>query len=404
MRTAERPVRQVGYLDDVGACGPICDCASCGAEPVCGLEPACGVEPGYGYEPGCGIEPGCGLEPGCGIEPGCGFEVTCGVEGPCGLPGCDSCGHGVVAGHPGWVEPSCGCEGACDGSCDAAYCHVESFPLLVPILYVDWSRFEFFAGTQGFQGPMNFARTGAAGQPRAGSGSFGFHQGFNEGRSLRHWFGVDLAAQFGLRATQTHLEGTEFSPENRRQIFLTSGLFRRVDYGLQYGVVVDYLNEDWYYQADLVQLRGELSWKFSACHEFGFRFMAGVNDDTILATTTTPAFSETRAVEAADQYRGFYRRSFGRGGSWTAFVGGTDHEHFIIGSQTEIPLAQCWSFAAGSTYFSPSDDVTLDATEAEGWNVSLGVIFRPGMGVAKNRYRRPLFNVADNGSFLVHPQ
>ncbi|MEM6776535.1 MAG: DUF6666 family protein [Planctomycetota bacterium] len=363
-------VAQVGYLE--GTCGPICDCDECSsaihAEPVCGIE-----GPAYFGEP------------------------VCGVEGPCGLPGCETCG-------PVWSDPGCGCEGVCDGGCDPLYCHVDSFPLFLPILRIDWNRFAFFAGTQGFKGPTSYPAVDAAGQPRGGSGSFGYHQGFNEGRSLRPWIGADIAAQFGLRATQSNLQGEEFSDATRKQIFITSGLFRRVDYGLQYGVVVDYLNEDWYYDADIVQLRGELSWKASACHEFGFHWMAGV-DDSNINTSISGGFSSSETLEASEQYRAFYRRLLGPAGHFTAFIGGTDQEHLILGSQLEVPLHSKWSLSVGSAYFSPDDDATIDDNEAEGWNLSIGMVFRPGMGHPANRYRRPMFDVADNGSmFIVRKQ
>lgn len=349
----ESEISQVGYLDDYGTGGPM------------------------------------GMVHG---EPGCGMEVTCGMEF---CSGCDSCG--------GYVEPGCGCDGGCDGGCEA-YCDVDSFPLFLPILRIDWNRFSFFAGSQAFKGPLNYPNINSSSGRRGGSGSFGYYQGFNEGRNLRPWIGADISAQFGLRATQTNLEGEEFTDASRKQIFVSGGFFRRVDYGLQYGLVVDYLNDEWYYNADLVQLRGELSWKVSPCHEFGFQFMNGVNDATLFTTVTNVAgqtVNDEVGVEAIDQYRGFYRRTIGTSGSWTVFLGGTDREHVLFGSEMEIPLQAKWSLAVGSTYFSPGSDSDLDGNEAEAWNVSLGVVFRPGMGHPSNRYRRPMFNVADNGSFLT---
>jgi hypothetical protein len=366
-------IQQVGFLEDYGTCstcGPVCDCG----------EPACGIEGGYIVEPGCGMEPGYAFDPGCGMEPVCGVEP---FAGPCG---CDACYSGI---------------GSCDGyACEPA-CQVDCFPLFLPILRIDWSRFEFFIGNQGYHNPMNDPATGAT--TSADSGSFGFHQGFNEGRDLRPWLGLDLAAQFGLRATQSNLHGEDFTTEQRNQIFLTGGLFRRVDYGLQYGLVLDYLNEDWYYQADLLQLRGELSWKWSPCHGFGFHWMGGVSDETVPTSVTNAAgaaFAGTETIKASTQYRAFYRYSFGSTGQWTSYIGGTDDEHFIIGSDMDIPLRGGLGMQIGSTYFSPGDESVIDDHQAEGWNVSISMIYRPGMG-RSSRYRLPMFNVADNGSFFV---
>ncbi len=355
-------IRQVGFLEDYGSCGPVCDCGECSGGYI--AEPACGME----YEVSCGMEPVCGAES---------------LGGPCG---CDACsGVGM---------------GGCDGY-DSA-CEIDCFPLFLPILRIDWNRFEFFFGSQAYHNPMNDPTTGAG--TEADSGSFGFHQGFNEGRNLRPWLGADLSAQFGLRATQSNLHGEDFTGETRNQIFLTGGLFRRVDYGLQYGVVLDYLNEDWYYQADLLQLRGEVSWKMSACHNFGFHWMAGVSDDSVVTSVTNEAgaaFAGAETIEATNQYRAFYRRLFGNTGEWTSYIGGTDDEHFILGSDIDVPLKSCFSMQVSSTYFSPGDEGALVDHVSEGWNLGISVVYRPGANHPASRYRRPMFDVADNGSFFV---
>lgn len=363
-------IEQVGFLEDYGhSHGSVCDCDACGSGYL--GEPACGLE----YEVGCGIEAIYGGEPVCGLEGAgvCGCDACCGI----GVGGCDSYG------------------------CDTA-CHVDCFPLFLPILRIDWNRFEFFWGAQAYHNPMNNPATGAA--TRTDSGSFGIHQGFNEGRNLRPWLGLDLAAQFGLRATQSNFHGEDFTNERRDQIFLTGGLFRRVDYGLQYGVVLDYLNEDWYYQSDLLQLRGELSWKMSACHNFGFHWMAGLNDKTTTNNVTNEAgdpFVGTNTIEASDQYRAFYRRSFGTTGEWTSYIGGTGDSHFIWGTDVEVPLKSGFSMQVSSVYFSPDEDANQPEDVAEGWNLGISFVFRPGACHPANRYRRPMFDVADNGSFLT---
>ncbi|MCC9640965.1 hypothetical protein LOC71_01675 [Rhodopirellula sp. JC740] len=387
-RTAKQPVakRQIAKQQSVkqpvakpmnGSVRPVsfvdggCDCAACASGGVLG-------------------------GPGCGMEASCGFEVGCGLE-EYGVCSCDACSGQLMSGCDSGFCDSGFCDGGCDGMCGGA--EIDCFPLFLPILRVDWSRFSFFAGSQAFKSPMNYPALDANGQPRGGSGSFGFYQGFNEGRDLRNWLGLDLSAQLGVRATQTNLEGEEFTSGRMHQVFVTGGLFRRVDYGLQYGLVVDYMNQDWYYQSDLVQLRGELSWKASACHEFGFQFMAGVTDQTV--TTEAGGFTSTEVIEPVDQYRAFYRRTMGTTGHMTAFLGGTSEEHFIWGSEMEIPLQTNWSLLLGSAYFSPGDDTPLDANESEGWNISLGFAFRPGVTRPKQRYRNPLFQVADNGSFFL---
>ncbi len=387
-RRVGEQIRQVGFFEDYGAHGPVCDCNEC-----VGFGPTCGTEGGYLIEPNCGLElnggldPNCGLEVSCGLEPSYGLEPACGIESLGDACGCDACSSGI---------------GACDGFAGDSACRPTSFPLFLPILRVDWSRFEFFYGTHAFLNPMNVPAAGAG--ARANSGSFGFHEGFNEGRDLNNVFGADLSAQFGLRATQSNLEGQSFTDQHRNQIFITGGLFRRVDYGLQFGAVLDYLNDDWYYHADLLQLRGELSWKLSPRHNFGFHWMAGLNDDTVPTMVTTQAgtvFNGTRTVGASDQFRAFYRYGFGSTGQWTSYLGGTDNDHFILGSDMDVPLKGGLSMNVGSTYFAPTGDSTVPKYQAEGWNIGISMVYRPGCSTASSRYRRPMFNVADNGSFFV---
>ncbi|WP_145296857.1 DUF6666 family protein [Crateriforma conspicua] len=381
-------VQQVGFLEDHGRCGPVCDCGHCGVEPGCGMEavivePACGMEPVCGIEAACGCEPVCGMEPACGIEPGCGMEYGYGSLGCTGTVGCD-CG---------------GCDG---GGCDSVG-GPAAVPVFLPILRINWSRFQFFAGSMAYSGPLNYVDAGPAGsRVLDGSGSFGFHQGVNEGRSLRRWLGVDLAAQLGLRATQSNLRGSEFSDSSRNQIFLTGGLFRRVDYGLQYGAVLDYLNDDWYFQGDLLQIRGEVSWRTGRCHDFGVRYTAALNSnisDTTVLDDDGQFVTDYVQFEAIDQYRLFYRRILSGGGDAMGFLGGTDEGNFLMGSHLNLPLREKLMLATSTTYV--VGEGASNQHRNEHWNLSIALVYRPGGPNGCGRYCRPLFDVADNGSFLV---
>jgi hypothetical protein len=390
-------VQQAGFVDGSG-CGPVCDCGSC-----CDVDPGCGIEPGCGVEVGCGLEPGCGFEVGCGLEAA--YDSVSGAIGPgCGVEGCLECGEASCGIEEFYSEPACGMETIGDCSCDA--CCVDSVPVFLPLLRINWCRFEFFAGVQGFKGPLSYANTSTTNQnARSGSGSFGFYEGFNEGRSLRRWLGCDMASQFGLRATQSNLYGDEFTNETRHQIFLTGGLFRRVDYGLQYGVVLDYLNEDWYFQGNSLQLRSELSWISGNCHVFGGQFMFGVNDQTSSTASRDVAgnlITTQIGFEPTDQYRVFYRRLLHGSGAWEAFGGLTSDDDGLLGASLNIPLRRNLVLSTGTTFLVPNQDITANDNEQEGWNISLGLIYRPGGPNGFGRYCRPMFDVADNGTFMLN--
>ncbi|WP_145172043.1 DUF6666 family protein [Rubripirellula lacrimiformis] len=366
------PVRQVGYLDDCqNGCAPGCDCFDSG--PSCGMEASCG------FEPGCGVE-GCVT---CG-------EATCGVESMLGGP---------------VYQGGSACRMASYGQCGCDACCADSIPVFLPILRINWARFQFFAGVQGFKGPMNFANTDAANpNSRSGSGSFGFYEGLNEGRNLKPLLGLDISAQLGFRATQSNLSGTEFTGDSRNQFFLTGGFFRQVDYGLQYGVVFDYLNDDWWFQGNMTQLRGELSWKTNDCHTFGFQFMSGLDGDSsdgIVRNTAGNIVRTTVNFDPTDQYRFFYRRLLPGTGDWTAFAGWTDDSDGILGATLNLPLRQKLVLSTGATFLIPDDNSVAFDNRDEGWNISLGLVYRPGGPIGCGRYCRPMFDVADNGTFMV---
>ena len=332
------------------------------------------------------------------------------MEASCGLESCSTCRGEPLFGSDVSLlgEVACGADGGFPCDCDGcvAACEFDRLPLCLPLLRVNWCRFDFFAGVQGYTGPMNLvAADGGNDAVRSGTGSFGFYQGFNEGRSLRRFLGIDLAAQFGLRATQSNLSGTEFTNDTRQQVFVTGGFFRRVDYGLQYGVVVDYLNEDWYFQADLTQLRGELSWRTRRCDEFGFQFMTdlgGEQSATLLRDVTGNRIRSTASFEATDQYRFFYRWRLRDEGSWSVFGGWSEDKHGLLGTQIDLPLMQQVALQTGFTYLVPDDALGQVDHRSEAWNVSLGLVLRPGgprRGV--QRYSTPLLSVADNGTFVL---
>ena len=391
----DRGVEPVGFLQPYGSnCGPVCDCGHCDA--------ACGVEGVYEHDPGCGIEIGCGLGEaietvrsqrcwGCGCDDGScdgSCESACGIEGSY------------------LDDPVCGIETAGDCSCDACsggrYDHL---PLCVPILRMNWCSFDFFYGHQGYTGPLNFVSTSSSNpNVRSGTGSFGFYQGFNKSTSLKRWLGCDVTSQFGARATQSNLWGAGFTTDRRYQVFVTGGIFRRVDYGLQYGLVLDYLNQDWYFQSNALQMRGELSWRREACDTFGFQFMAGVRSETVGTTVRDDAgntINSSISVEPTDQFRLFYRCPTARSGQFTGFAGWTDHSDVVLGTHFNLPLFSRVLLATDLTYLIPNQGRFTGGNEQESWNVAIGFVFRPGGAQGRQRYNVPLFDVADNGTFMM---
>ncbi len=256
-------------------------------------------------------------------------------------------------------------------------------------------NFEFFAGTQGFTNQTN----------RGETGSFGFNYGFNWGAPLYCLTNGEIGMQAGFRGVTSNFDGASYSPETRNQYFITAGLFRRVDYGLQGGVVFDYLGESWYYNADMKQIRGEISWMFPACHEIGFWFAARGND----SINTSTIFQDNNATQLNErlvpvtQYRFFYRRRFEDcGAEGRLSAGWTSNGDGLVGADFQLPISDRWALETTFTYLIPDGDATTGAFAQEAWNVAFGLVWYPGIRNARaNDYFRPLFDVADNGSFIL---
>ena len=252
-------------------------------------------------------------------------------------------------------------------------------------------RVEMYGGVHGTTGPAN----------RGGMGSFGFHEGTNWGAPVGclPW---EMGAQIGSRWTQSNFSGAGFSPEDRIQLFMTGGLFRRADWGLQGGLVIDYLRDTWYFENELVQVRGEISWLNPCAHEVGFWFTSNIRDSVSLSNTTdvTPVDEEW---ETTDLYAFFYRRGFEDcGAEGRIFVGFSGVSDALIGADANVPLGERWALRTGFTYLIPEESSPGAGFLEESWNVTTGFVFYPGCRTSRNKdYNRPLFNVADNGSMLI---
>ncbi len=299
----------------------------------------------------------------------------------------------------GWVEYDGYMEyGDPMASCGTTSCDTLA---MTPCTLFPAGNLEVSAGVQGFTGPRN----------RGGGGSFGFHQSVNWAVPFPAF--ACLGGQIGYRATQSNLSGAEFpagmgfddsvTAGSRQQSFLTAGLFRRVDMGVQGGVVVDFMSDDWYNTSDLVNLRGEISWVIDGVHDLGFWFTAGT-DFTEIMDDEGVVLEEW---EPTDLYAFFYRRQFGgcRDGDARLFAGWTGHGDGLIGVDARLPIAPDWAVETNFAYLIPSDGTGQGFTGGhaqESWNLGLSLVWYPGRLFGQgDYYYRPLFRVADNGTFMV---
>ncbi len=259
---------------------------------------------------------------------------------------------------------------------------------------------DLWLGTVAYSGQGNFV--GGAGLPEAEVGGMhGFQQGFNFGSQMPSILGGQIGSQIGMRFTQSALDGSAAGSDARNQMFLTAGLFRRVDYGIQGGLVVDYLHDDWVYQASLLQLRGEMSYLFSKCHDLGFRFTDSQQTDT--SDLSLPSGNSTIELETLATYRFFYRYRLGDDArSQLEFNGGfTEDDTSIWGVDLLAPISNELGLDAGIMYSPASSDAMRPHTH-EAWNAAISLVWTPGRRVGSDRdYYRPLLKVADAGTMLV---
>lgn len=275
------------------------------------------------------------------------------------------------------------------GQCDVCQIHCPPYQL------ISFADMEYSVGIQGFKGVPNLGR----------SGSFGFNQGINWGFPVPLLPLLDLSGQIGVRFTQANMYGDNFTSENRDQTFLTAGISRRVDYGLQMGIVVDYLDDQWYYEGSFTQLRTELAMVGECGNQFGFRFTSDMKDSPTEVAAGLAGFPTIDGVtnfSANDTYRFFYRQSWDqiRGGYAEGFAGFTEGSQGLVGTDFLIPIAERWALTADFTFLIPSSSTTLSSID-EGWNIGMGLTWYPkGLSTWSKLYHRPLMDVADNGTFM----
>jgi hypothetical protein len=243
-----------------------------------------------------------------------------------------------------------------------------------------------FVGVENFRSTVNVD----------GISNFGFHEGFNWSVPVSRTVG--WAFQFGANFTQTDFGSTPSSEfdETRMQTFITAGLFHRpaCQSGLQYGLALDWLHDEYFDEFDVAQLRGEISWMFDAQNDYGFWFAAGVNDDTVHGQFLSPA-----EFEVIDQYAFFHRRRFCRGGDARFWAGFASVDAALLGADFSVPVANSWGLEGGFNYvFSGNRNQTL---ADESWNVGVNLVYYIGANGFCQSASRPLFDVADNGSLIT---
>ncbi len=249
-------------------------------------------------------------------------------------------------------------------------------------------------GVHGYTGPWN----------QGGTGSFGFHEGINLGIPVSSC--PNVAMQVGFEATHSNLSGGQSqgglngntsTEEQRDQTFFTVGLFKRADCGLQGGLVWDYLDDNWFTEVHLSQVRGEVSWVNRCRQEMGFWFTTSDDDHIYRWSTYSSA-----TVEPVDLYAFFYRSPLDGGGDMRLFAGWTETNDGLLGADASIPLSDAWALEAEFIYLIPEEGSGSSGSAEEAWNVAINFVWYPHCNARNTGCNpsRPLFRVADNQNFI----
>jgi hypothetical protein len=321
--------------------------------------------------------------------------------GPPGMPGPGAwsgpeeggCANGNCA------AGGCSAGGCCDGSCSSCGCDGNGWGRNACNTFGNWCRmdafrdFTLYAGVQGFKDPADLGE----------NGDFGFHEGVNWGMPLWGCSGVGI--QLGAEIDHSDLapEATVFG-DHRNQYFLTGGVFYRPirECGWQGGVVWDYLDDEFYDSVKVGQIRGNLSYVID-WSEFGFEFAAGVHSETV---NTLPPFDDIgrgSVYTPTDLYTLYYGRRLANGGEFKIYGGVANHLGGIVGSNLDIAISDSFSLEGDFSYVIANRVATGDIP-GESVNLAFSLVWHPGCH-ARDTFDsayRPLFNVADNSTFVVN--
>ena len=275
-----------------------------------------------------------------------------------------------------------GC-GLCGGGCLEGICH----GLL--------QRSEFSFGVQGFKGPLDDGE----------NANFGFQQGVNFGFALLPSYGI--GGQIGATFTQSDLHGYEVdgieSKDARTQQFLTIGVFERATdcCALQWGIVFDWMKDEFVTDVELTQLRGEIGYLFNECSEVGFWFTASDDDD--LSYYSGNQGSRAIWAEPTDMYAFYYRHTACEGNELRVWGGFTDNSDGLLGGDFQVPLSDRLALRGAANYLIPSEEKGYDGSREESWGMGVSVVWYPGRRArcASTDLFAPLLRPADNTTFMV---
>jgi hypothetical protein len=272
--------------------------------------------------------------------------------------------------------------------------------------YYGWRWYRDFTASAGVTAFTNDTNLGL-------HGNFGTNEYLNF--AMPFWNAFGIGWQVGWRGTQTNFQPSEvqvgsttFTKNARDQNFVTTGFFTRAfeGRGLQGGAVYDFMHDSWLDNANIAQMRAEISYVWGY-HEIGFWGAANITDEMSFFGRRSKVQGTASTV---DLYTGFYRLQFGDANELKVWGGGTGDGEGIVGTLLRAPLARSFAMEGTFTYLIPgqtrsvviNDSGVTSNFSPAAWNVGVNLVYYPAgrsrRGLASPY--RPLFEVADNGSMI----
>lgn len=206
----------------------------------------------------------------------------------------------------------------------------------------------------------------------------------------------------GVLPLEQHKENT--------QLFWTTGIFYRNPCNpWRFGVVYDSLNSTYYSKYTLGQIRVEFSRKVGERNDIGYRGAFHVSNNIANLWRYVGEFGPVdipAKVRTTSYYTGFIRHYFDMGGEGTLYGGVNDLNEPLFGGQIEVPIGNYVTLKNSFNYvFTKDGPGVLDhdsKTKNQNWNLSISLVVYFGGNSRENMRNplRPLFDVADNGSFM----
>ena len=235
----------------------------------------------------------------------------------------------------------------------------------------------------------------------------GVQASMNWGLPILHDWGIGFQVGTNLTATQNAVRVFELLGESRSrtQNFTTVGAFQRLDNGIAWGGVYDFLYEDSYDNFSLGQWRLRGSYDLSECNQVGITTQLRASSDNGFFGASTPV-----TLRPINQGSLFWRRFWETGAQTTSWIGIADghgennaitgpsrakSDSALFGADILMPLTASFAIYGEANMITPFDTGTVDAF--------LGLQWYPGRRafLARRGKYSPLLPTASSTSFSI---